>query len=277
MNFLEKAAKAARHSRLFKHADQFWAAIRPFYRLVLRRFWKRGLERKINGVDPILISPELYDSVSESYEPDVWKAIMEATRPGYRVADVGAFIGLYTVALARHVGDRGQVWAFEPNPQTASRLRLHVKLNNVQNRVCILQCAVGDHHGEVAFTADRSSESHINTSTQTSKDRTVQMVTLDSIFAESRLDILKIDVEGYEEHVLRGGERLLTDAERAPSTIFIEVHPFAWNQVGVSSSSLLGLLCSYNYQVFDLEGKEVHQISKYGEIVARRRVSHPIG
>lgn len=46
------------------------------------------------------------------------------------------------------------------------------------------------------------------------------------------------------------------------------VHPYAWNRVGTSSESLLGLLCGCGYQVFDMERQEIGQVDHYGEIIA---------
>ena len=98
----------------------------------------------------------------------------------------------------------------------------------------------------------------------------VQCVTLDDVFKRERLDILKIDVEGYEERVIRGGRRLLGDRARGPRTIFIEVHPYAWSQTDTTSASLLSLLAHLGYRVEDISGQPVTQISGYGEIVAVR-------
>ena len=52
--------------------------------------------------------------------------------------------------------------------------------------------------------------------------------------AGTKVDVMKIDVEGYEDFVLRGAQTLLSDDSRAPSVVFIEVHPEAWPAFGVS-------------------------------------------
>jgi hypothetical protein len=80
---------------------------------------------------------------------------------------------------------------------------------------------------------------------------------------------LKIDVEGYEEMVLRGTSRLLHTPELKPRTIFIEVHPYAWASMNTTSSSLLGLLKNAGYRVHTVDGRPVDCIERYGEIVAR--------
>ena len=89
------------------------------------------------------------------------------------------------------------------------------------------------------------------------------------MLAGERIDILKIDVEGFEEMVLRGAQNLLCTAAFRPRTIFIEVHPYAWASLGSGSTALLRLLNQAGYRVETLEGLPVRSIERYGEIVAR--------
>jgi FkbM family methyltransferase len=83
--------------------------------------------------------------------------------------------------------------------------------------------AVGDVDGEVAFESGKGSESSISVSPRNGER--VSCARLDSIFPNQKLDILKIDVEGYEERALRGAAGLLRDVRRRPRTILVEVHP----------------------------------------------------
>jgi Methyltransferase FkbM domain len=89
------------------------------------------------------------------------------------------------------------------------------------------------------------------------------------MFAGDRVNILKIDVEGYEEMVLRGAHDLLRSPERRPRAIFIEVHPYAWQPLGTNGKSLLNLLSAAGYQMKTVQGAPVQAIDHYGEIVAR--------
>ena len=101
------------------------------------------------------------------------------------------------------------------------------------------------------------------------------MVTLDEHFAGRRLDILKIDVEGFEEQVLRGADGLLRDAGCGPRVVYIEVHPFAWHHVGTTGDSLLALLASYGFATTFVDGRPATKIEEYGEVIARRTPPKP--
>lgn len=183
------------------------------------------------------------------------------------VVDVGAFIGLYTIALAKRVGPEGSVVAFEPDPASFKWLQRHITLNRVQDRVRLIRAAVGDHAGKTSFVEGMDSQSHVTRETQANGQQ-VSITTLDEEFPAQRVNLLKVDVEGFEEKVLAGGIRLLKDSARCPFIIYIEVHPFAWKEVGTTSESLLKLLKECNYGVFNWAGQSVEKISSYGEIIA---------
>jgi hypothetical protein len=128
---------------------------------------------------------------------------------------------------------------------------------------------VSDRVGEVLFQSGEESQSRVSAKPSDSANM-IASVTLDSIFANRALDVIKIDVEGHEEAVLRGACRVLQSHERAPRVIYIEVHPYAWEAVGTSSASLVGFLHRCGYEVTTLDGQPVIQIQSYGEIVAHR-------
>jgi FkbM family methyltransferase len=223
----------------------------------------------INGTDILRVSPPCR-GITETYEPDVWKHLMAHVQPGDSVADVGAFVGLYSIALAKRIGAGGHVTAFEPDPANFAALVAHCRLNGVADRVTVIQAAVADQDGIAAFDSGRSSESRLSPVGEGSLPA-VPCTRIDTVFANSRLDMLKMDVEGWEEPVLKGGMALLRDRRRKPRAIYIEVHPYAWPMVGTSADSLLDLLSRCNYRVSDLEGHPVTQIRSYGEIVALRK------
>jgi FkbM family methyltransferase len=244
-----------------------WDRLRGPYNFVVARCAVNGLERTMNGTDSIRVLPA-FRGITESYEPQVWSQLMNMVRPGDTVADVGAFIGLYAVALARRVGPKGHIAAFEPDRSNFAALEEHCRLNGVKGWTDLMKVAVGEANELCAFAGGRGCESHRGSQGATEQ---VRCVTLDSVFSDRRLDLLKIDVEGYEEAVLQGAQGLLTDSQRRPRAIFIEVHPYAWSSTRTTATSLIRYLTSVDYMITDLEGRPVQTVERYGEIVARSR------
>jgi FkbM family methyltransferase len=265
---LEGLVLSLRHSRGLRSADWLWDRARPHYDRLIETLAPAGLERVLNGSDRIRLLPVLRQQ-GPSYEPDVWQALMREVRVGDVVADIGAFVGLYTVAVAQRVGPEGRVVAFEPDPANFALLRAQVALNRLEDRIELVQAAVSEVDGQGGFAAGRGLESRLATA-DTPEVKLVELRRLDTVFAERRLDLLKIDVEGFEEAVIRGGSGLLADPARRPRAIFIEVHPYAWSAIGSSSAGLISLLERSGYELEDLAGRPVSQIKDWGEVIARR-------
>jgi FkbM family methyltransferase len=268
MHLLERFSIRLRHTYLGEHANWLWSVLRPIYNSAVKTSAKSGLERIINGTDSLRIAPE-FRQITEVYEPDVWARVMSTVTPGSVVVDVGAYVGLYTIALAQRAGPTGRVYSFEPDPQNCAVLRRHIELNNVSDRVEVHELAVGDKDDFVPFTAGRDSQSFVGTSSSASE--TVRMTRLDTILPHDGIDILKVDVEGFEENVLKGAEVLLSDSKRKPRVIFIEVHPYNWHLCGTTSDSLINRLNKSDYDVIDLKDQPVSKIDWYGEIMALHR------
>ena len=267
MKIFEKVSVWIRHLPLLEHAEWLWNPVRPIYQRAVSHFGERGLERLINGSDRILVSPRARD-VSEKYELDVWRALMAELRTGDTFVDVGAYIGLYTIAVGLRLRGSGRIIAFEPDNHNFSLLQQHVKLNGLETKIELHPCAVSDKDGRYGFSAECSAMSHL-VSPGANYATTIQVIRLDSIFAGERIDILKIDVEGYEEMVLRGAYDILRSPARRPRIVFVEVHPYAWPSLGTTSASLFSLLSASGYHAETLSGQPVRHIERHGEIVAR--------
>ena len=270
MKLVERLCLAVRYIPWLERADWLWDLLRPHYEKLVGLMGQHGLPRNINGTDQLLILPR-WREVRESYEPDVWKTLMGSVLSGDTIADVGAFIGLYTIALAKRVGHSGKVVAFEPDPENFASLRSHVELNRVSDRVELVPTAVAARNGVIPFKAGRASGSHV--SPDSGQDtHTVPCVRLDTKMADRRVDILKIDVEGYELEVLEGAIELLQNIRCCPRSIFLEVHPFLWSDRVTTGKALLDLLVSANYQVVGMNGQPVKCIEFiWGHVVAIKK------
>ena len=122
--------------------------------------------------------------------------------------DVGANVGTYALALARHVGERGKVIAIEPHPVTHARLKFNREASGA-TQVTLVAAAAGPADGELLIETDGDNlgASHIVSGQPAGNALRVPALRLQRILDEagvSQVDALKIDVEGFEDRVLTG-------------------------------------------------------------------------
>lgn len=158
--------------------------------------------------------------------------IRRALRPGDVVADVGANNGFTGVLFARAVGATGRVVGFEPSPANLEAARQNIRLNGVANFE-LVAAAVGAAPGSVAFDPGFG-----NGAVTAAGPIMVPVVTLDAHFGAGRVDLIKLDIEGYEVEALRGARRLL---ERHPA-LAIEIHVALYADRERQLAELFGLL-----------------------------------
>jgi len=225
--------------------------VRPFYDAMLRAAYGRsGLARRVHGEAPIRILPR-YRSISETGEPEVFQALKALVKPGHLILDIGANVGVYSLLMARWVGEAGRVIAFEPAPESAAALKQHLALNRLSDRVEVVESAIADRSGQTEFFAatyngENSMNPAFGSRVVSARKVTVPVTTIDDFCAHHQIapDLIKIDIEGYEFHAVRGALRTL--AEHHPN-IVMELHPAIWPQIGVDGERELAELCGRGY------------------------------
>ena len=160
---------------------------------------------------------------------------------GAVVVDAGANIGVYSEFLSRCVGSDGVVYSFEPSPDNFKRLRCATrKLPNVRSCAAV----VGEHSGETTlYVSDKLNVDHRAYASDGNPRRAVQvrMVALDDYFkAGERVDLLKLDIQGYELHALRGAKRIIN--ENQDIKLLLEFWPYGLKQAGVNWNELIEML-----------------------------------
>lgn len=167
------------------------------------------------------------------------------------VVDAGANIGIYSQFLARCVGATGIVHSFEPSPENFKRLQSAThKLANVR----LSQAAVGEWSGRsTLYLSDKLNVDHRTYTTEEESRPTVpiDIIALDDYFSPGqRVDLIKMDIQGYELHALQGASRVLTD--NFDLKLLVEFWPHGLKQAGVNWVELLDTLQSKNMLVSEI-------------------------
>ncbi|MCC6212798.1 MAG: FkbM family methyltransferase [Burkholderiales bacterium] len=162
-----------------------------------------------------------------TYEPELRDIVRAILPTGGVAVDVGANVGWHTLLMAQLVGAQGRVFAAEPNPSVRQSLTENLRINRFQQAE-VIPFALANAEGAVDFygpAADdpRSGDGHLVAGTWPGEASTMSVQTrrLDSMLAVSgirRLDLMKIDVEGFEWPVLQGAEQSI--AAYRPHVIF---------------------------------------------------------
>ena len=167
---------------------------------------------------------------------------------GAVVVDAGANIGIYSEFLSRCVGPQGVVHSFEPSADNFIRLRCATrKLTNV----CPCQVAVGERSGEtILYVSDELNVDHWTYAAETNSRRAVQVgiVALHDYFKTGeRVDLLKLDIQGYELHALQGAKRIIN--ENPDIKLLLEFWPYGLKQAGVNWNELIQMLKGFGMNI----------------------------
>ncbi len=194
--------------------------------------------------------------VAGSFEPNEFAFLDRMLRRGMIVIDVGANDGLYTLFAARRVGSRGRVVSVEPSSRERRNLERNLALNRLRN-VTVVPAALAAEAGHAQLQIAPALHGGHNTlggfahkGVAAIGTELVPVETLDTLaerLSLSKVDVIKIDVEGAEMKVLAGGRELLKIAR---PTLLIEANEDALRKQATSTDEMLALLRSLDYEIF---------------------------
>ncbi|QLG48859.1 FkbM family methyltransferase [Natrinema halophilum] len=209
--------------------------------------WRGSTElvvREINGSDMVLdpkmsgISQELImyggrEELSASlYQQELERLAAESNSP-VTALEIGANIGYYALLEANVLGDSGRILAFEPDPRNIEILSKSIDRNGYGDLIDVDRVAVGDSDGSVTFNLlPLSNKSHVDEESFTRKHDierqvTVPQKTISTVLDEKGIEpdainVVRMDVEGYEAQVFRGMSDVLESDQ--PLVLFFELH-----------------------------------------------------
>jgi FkbM family methyltransferase len=177
------------------------------------------------------------------------RALATQLSTGCTVVDAGANIGVYSRFFLQQVGPSGAVHSFEPSPDNFKRLR---ELLKGFPNVYVNQLAVSDRTEEtILYISETLNVDHRTYPTEGEPRRCISInsTRLDDYFKPgSRVDLIKMDIQGYELHALRGAERVLDENPRI--RLLLEFCPYGLKQAGASPEAFISFLQERGFSIF---------------------------
>ena len=159
--------------------------------------------------------------------------------------DIGANIGVYSI-LASGVIMSSSI-AFEPIASTFLALQKNIALNQLQNKIQAFNIGLAETNGKLNFTTNLDAKNHIATTNEASmKIKEIEVKTLNE-FIKFQPNLIKADVEGYEEFILKGGRDIR--ANESLKAIIIEVN-HEGHRYNVEENSIHNILTFYNFRLY---------------------------
>jgi FkbM family methyltransferase len=237
--------------------------------LARRAVWKLARQRRSSHK---VITPWLYGTTAQMvlssdvgrcvwvagcFEPNEIYVLSKVLPRGGTFVDVGANIGLYSLAAARIVGHDGKVLAFEPSARERALLDRNIARNDL-TQVVVDDRAVGDrrqghallHLADDQHGGQNTLGSVVYENVRLVGDADVAVTTLDQAVADhglSRVHVVKIDVEGAEFAVLSGGRATLSISR---PVLMMELQEDSLVAQGSGSAAVVEILSEHSYEVY---------------------------
>lgn len=292
MNF-ENIMKFVKSISAVANSCGYEKAIRRATFIIIQKLFVNNKERCIltkSGHKMYLIPNDVGISTElrtfQTHEPLTTKILTNFIEDGWTIMDIGSNIGYYTLLESTFVKEQGNVIAIEPVPQNFAYLVKNVNVNRANNVKC-LNLAISNEEGKIKMIQSPYSnwckiitEETLKTSKNEKTDIiNVPTTTIDNLVKRlelKRVDLLRMDIEGYEEHAIRGAKSTIN---KYHPKILMEIHTKILGKKG--TVKLLEYLKNEGYKIKwsiirdldfsgvgnekDIKQKSFEEISNYTE------------
>ena len=233
----------------------------------------------LNPTDPV-VSGALHFGVYEKAETRFFQS---ACRDGMTFLDVGANLGYYTALAARAVGPNGRVLAVEPDPDSFGYLEQTIAANAVGN-VEAFPVAASDAPATLPLyiSTDNRGDNRLYASGEDRPQVEVTARPLDALLRENKIDtvdLIKIDVQGYEPKVISGLRETITSSPNL--TLLTEFWPQGIDEAGEDANEFLQTLRELGLTLHELQPDgSLAELTDDTDLIARhqgRRYTNLIG
>jgi FkbM family methyltransferase len=213
----------------------------------------KGLPKTVNG-SKVKLPGKYIRYFPPDYESANFSFLKSCIGKNAVVFDIGAHIGLFSIIAAKTIGINGKVFAFEPAPATTKVLSQTIAINHLENVVIPVNAAIGKEKGTITFFVSNTEADNSNSLVSYKKDRKlngieVELNTIDNFVVEKKLtkiDFIKIDVEGAEYDTLLGGKNVFLNSRPA---CILAIHPEPIEKKGDKLEDIYDFLLQINYHI----------------------------
>ncbi len=189
----------------------------------------KGLKKTFNGYT-LRIPTRYINYFPADYEAENFTFLKQQVKPGSKVLDIGAHVGFFANITAQMVGSSGKVYAFEPTPSTNAMLHKMCAMNGNAGIITPVNKAVGKEDGTIVFYVSDDKIDNTNSvlgyrDAASHKPINIALTSVDNFVKEkglTKVDFIKIDVEGAEYDTIRGAEETLKKFRPA---CILAIHP----------------------------------------------------
>jgi len=195
------------------------------------------------------------------YEYQKTNLFKKMVKPGMTILDIGTNKGYFSLLSAKKMDDDGQVLSFEPHPKNCYWIKKSISVNGYKS-IKLFQVALSNKNGEMRLFVGAKSGHHSLVRNQELGSIAISTRKLDDILAEqkiSKVDLIKIDVEGAEIQVLEGANKLL--AQQSPK-LLIDIHD-------IDRKKLFRILEKFGFKIFDYSTNKFVELDEK-EFISKR-------
>lgn len=227
-------------------------------------FWQGRKKRRIKGklndfwmeLDLSHWSSRFAFFVGRWYDLPTQLLLEQVLKEGDEVIDVGANIGMFSLAARRCVGSEGIIYAFEPNPNPRQQLQHHIEINQIEN-IKVYSVGLGETEGEFTLYVpySNSGEGSLSGFPDDHPEKIkhykiqVDIKVGDDLLQKAAPRLIKIDVEGAEVSVLKGLSKLIDQHRPLILAEYVPEHISRFNK---SFEDILLIAKEHSYKVFKL-------------------------
>lgn len=226
---------------------------KPIYSLLEAITFGQGLYKTINGVS-VKLPAKYIRYFPSNYEKENFAFLKSCCGEGATILDIGAHIGLFSTIAAKIAGQYGKIFAFEPAPATIPVLHQTIKINELEKLIIPVNQAMGKEVGNTTFFVSDDEADNSNSLISYKEDRKlngvqVEVNTIDNFVMTkklSKINFIKIDVEGAEYDTLLGGQNVF---KRYKPNIIVAIHPEPIEKKGDRLEDIFDLIEQMRYDI----------------------------